>query len=123
MKKLSSVWCVAALVLFAGTAQAHVHLKDSVPAENSTVAVSPPNIVLKFSEAARLTALTLKAEGGAEQKLAPLPSSPAAEATVRAPQLAPGKYVVTWRAMSADSHIMNGELHFTVSAEGKKSAP
>jgi methionine-rich copper-binding protein CopC len=121
MMKLSSMGLAAAFVLFAAAAQAHTHLKDSVPAEGSTVSVSPPNIVLKFSEASRLTALTVKAEGGAEQKLAPLPTTPAAEVTVRAPMLAPGKYVVTWRAMSGDSHIMSGELHFTISADGKKS--
>jgi methionine-rich copper-binding protein CopC len=89
-------------------------LQKSVPAEGSTVSVSPPNIVLKFSEAARVTALAVKKEGGDEQKLAPLPTTAAAEITVRAPELAPGKYVVTWRAMGSDSHIMSGELHFTV---------
>jgi methionine-rich copper-binding protein CopC len=65
----------------------------------------------------------VKAEGGAEQKLVPLPSTPATEVTVAAPTLAPGKYVVTWRAMGGDSHIMSGEVHFTISADGKKSAP
>ena len=119
MKQLIAV----GMLLFAAVAHAHTHLKDSVPAEGSTVSVSPPNIVLKFSEATRITALTVKKEGGDEQKLTPLPSSAAAEVTVRAPELAPGKYVVTWRAMSSDSHIMSGELHFTVSANGTKSAP
>ena len=47
----------------------------------------------------------------------------ATEVTVHAPTLAPGKYVVTWRAMGGDSHIMTGEVHFTISADGKKSAP
>ena len=110
------------MLLFAAAAQAHTHLKDSVPAEGSTISVSPPNIVLKFSEAARITALTIKKEGGDEQKLTPLPTTTTAEVTLRAPELAPGKYVVTWRAMSGDSHIMSGELHFTVSADGTKSA-
>jgi methionine-rich copper-binding protein CopC len=107
-------WVAAAALLLSVAAQAHTHLQKSVPAEGSTVSVSPPNIVLKFSEAARVTALTVKKEGGDEQKLAPLPTTPAAEITVRAPELAPGKYVVTWRAMGNDSHIMSGELHFTV---------
>ena len=107
-------FAVAAALLFSVAAQAHTHLQKSVPAEGSTVSVSPPNIVLKFSETARVTALAIKKEGGDEQKLAPLPTTPAAEITVRAPELAPGKYVVTWRAMGGDSHIVNGELHFTV---------
>ena len=110
-------WTMAALIaLFAANAHAHTHLKDSVPAEGSTVAVSPPNIVLKFSEPTRLTALAVKKSDGSEQKLAPLPTSPAPEVTVRAPeQLAPGKYSLVWRAVAADGHIMSGELHFTIS--------
>jgi hypothetical protein len=34
---------------------------------------------------------------------------------VAAPQLAAGKYTVTWRAMGKDEHIVSGSLHFTVS--------
>jgi methionine-rich copper-binding protein CopC len=114
----TKVVLAAVLLLFAAAAQAHTHLKESVPKEGSTVPVSPPNIVLKFSEAARLTALTVKKADGAEQKLAPLPSSAATEVTVRAPDLAPGKYVLSWRAVSADSHVMSGEVHFTIAEKG-----
>jgi methionine-rich copper-binding protein CopC len=111
----------AALVLFVATAQAHTHLKEAVPAEGSTVNAPPDHITLTFSEAARLTALTIQKEGGEEQKLTPLPAEASAHVSVAAPKLAPGKYTVSWRVVSADNHIMSGKLHFTVAAAAAQS--
>jgi copper resistance protein C len=118
MRKFSGVWLVI-WVLATAVAHAHTHLTQSVPANGTEVPASPPNIVLKFSEATRLTALTLQGEKGAQQKLAPLPSTPAEELTVKAPQLTPGKYVVTWRAVGTDGHVMSGQLSFKVAAGAK----
>ncbi|HEU4625041.1 MAG TPA: copper resistance CopC family protein [Steroidobacteraceae bacterium] len=104
----------ALLSLAAVVAQAHTHLKSATPADGSTVQTAPERITLTFSEPARVTALTIQKDGEPEQKLAPLPSESAAEVSVPAPKLAPGKYTVSWRVVSADSHIMSGKLHFTV---------
>jgi copper transport protein len=101
---------------------AHTHLKESQPAEGSVVNTPPANIVLKFSEAARVTALTLQKDGGAEQKLAPLPTAAATEVSVPTAKLAPGKYVVNWRVVSSDNHIMSGKLNFTVDPSATPSA-
>jgi len=120
MKKAMG-WFMAAALAFSLAAHAHTHLKQSVPAEGSVVPTTPPNIVLKFSEPTRLTALTLQDENGKEHKLVPLPKVPAEEVSVKVPELAPGKYVVTWRAIGADSHVMSGKLNFSVSATGAKS--
>jgi hypothetical protein len=49
-----------ALVHFGSTANAHAHLQNSSPAENSVITTSPTNLVLNFSEVARLTALSLQ---------------------------------------------------------------
>ena len=113
MKKSNWLVGFGVLALTSG-AQAHTHLKQSAPAEGSVVTTPPSNIVLTFSEAARVTALTLQKDGEAAQKLAPLPSTPAEQVTVPAPKLAPGKYVVNWRVVSDDNHIMSGKLHFTI---------
>jgi methionine-rich copper-binding protein CopC len=111
----TSKWLIGAgLLAFAAGAQAHTHLKQSTPAEGSVVTSPPPNIVLTFSEAARVTALTLQKEGAEKQKLAPLPAAAAEQVTVPVPALAPGKYVVNWRVVSDDNHVMSGALHFTV---------
>jgi len=106
--------CVIASVLlfWAVTAHAHAHLSASVPAEGST-GKAPEQIVLTFSEAARVTAMTLLREGEASRKL-PLPASAAAHITVPLPKLLPGHYTLTWRLLSDDGHVTSGSLHFTV---------
>jgi methionine-rich copper-binding protein CopC len=112
--KISLALLAAALLGASALTQAHTHLKEAQPAEGSVLTAPPANIVLKFSAAARVTALTLQKDGGAEEKLAPLPAAAAAEISVPAGKLAPGKYVVNYRVVSADNHIMSGKLHFTV---------
>ena len=121
MKK--SIALLAAVLLGASAlTQAHTHLKEAQPAEGSVLNTPPANIVLKLSEAARLTSLTLQKDGGAEQKLAPLPTAASAEVSVPVGKLAPGKYVVNYRVVSADNHIMSGKLHFTVDPSAAASA-
>ena len=120
--KISTVLASIALIACATLAHAHAHLKDAQPAEGSVMKAAPPTIVLKFSEPARLTALTVQKEGEAEQKVTPLPSAPAAEVSVPVPKLAPGKYEVNWRVVSDDNHIMSGKLHFTVDPNATPSA-
>jgi methionine-rich copper-binding protein CopC len=108
------MWCVLA--------QAHTHLQKSTPAEGSVLMSSPPDIVLKFSEAARLTAAWIQKGTEPKQKLIPLPEKAANEVTVAVPALTPGSYIVSWRAVSADGHVMPGQIHFTISG-GSAPAP
>jgi copper transport protein len=103
-----------ALLASSTLANAHAHLKESQPAEGSVINAAPASIVLKFSESAQLTALTVQKEGAAEQKIAPLPTASSAQLSVPAPKLSPGKYTVSWRVVSADNHVMAGKLHFTI---------
>jgi methionine-rich copper-binding protein CopC len=112
--KMSKGFAAAVLLSLVAVAQAHTHLKESAPAEGSTVKAAPESITLTFSEAARLTALSIQKDGGDEQKITSLPAQSAAKISVPAPKLAPGKYTVNWRVVSEDNHIMSGKLHFTV---------
>jgi methionine-rich copper-binding protein CopC len=120
--KISLAFVAAALLGLSMVAQAHTHLKEAQPADGSVVNAAPSNIVLKFTQAARITALTLQKDGSAEQKLEPLPTEASAEITVPAGKLAPGKYVVNWRVVSADNHIMSGKVQFTVDPSATPSA-
>ena len=105
----------AAWLASASLAVAHVHLKQSVPAEGAVVNAAPAQIVLTFTEPALVTALWIQQDAGARQKLGPLPTAAAATLSVPTPGLKAGKYVITWRAVSPDRHVMSGQLHFTVS--------
>lgn len=100
------------LALAASAAPAHAHLTASSPADDATLTSAPRTLVLEFSENASLTALGLQGPGGAQQKLAPLPSAAAARVSVPLPPLTAGDYVITWRALGADGHVSSGRIRF-----------
>jgi methionine-rich copper-binding protein CopC len=106
----------ALLLALVGLAHAHAHLRSSAPADASTVSAPPRSIVLNFSEAALVTAATIQKEGAAARKLGPLPGKASLQVSFALPALVPGTYEVSWRALSADGHIMSGRIHFTIAA-------
>jgi methionine-rich copper-binding protein CopC len=114
--KILSLWSVLALGLFGVSAHAHAHLQKSSPADNSVITTSPPNLELHFSEPARLTALSIQKGEEPKQNLAPLPTTAAQQVTVPLPPLISGTYLVVWRVISDDGHVMAGSLHFTLAA-------
>lgn len=113
MKKLFST--LVLVLAWTGMAQAHTHLEMAMPADKSVLAAPPANLMLHFSEATRLTALSLQKEGEKETKsVGPLPKEAAKAITVPLEPLSPGKYTVNWRVVGNDNHVMSGALHFTV---------
>jgi methionine-rich copper-binding protein CopC len=121
--KILSLLSGLALVAFGVTANAHAHLQKSSPADNSVITTSPSNLVLNFSEAAQLTALSIQKDGEPAQNLKPLPSTAAQQISVPLPQLTSGTYSVGWRVVSADGHVMAGALHFTLAADRANDHP
>lgn len=111
----STAFCPLLLCFAAAAAQAHAHLKQATPPDGSIVKAAPTAIVLRFSEAARLTAAWIQREGGRREKLHSLPEKPASQISVALPPLMPGRYVLSWRVMGDDGHILPGQMHFTVS--------
>ncbi len=103
------------LLLVTSVSFAHTQLESSTPADTSEVD-SPSTIVLRFSEPVHVTAFVVEAVGGVEQAIGDVPTGPADafEIPVTA-TLAPGEYLVSWRAVSADTHIVSGEFRFVVS--------
>lgn len=104
---------IASLLLAANAAQAHTHLESSIPSNGSKVA-APTAIELRFSGAARVTALTLQQTGVAAKALAPLPATATKVVSVPVSGLAAGSYTVTWRVAGEDGHVMSGTFQFTV---------
>lgn len=107
------------LALALGTAHAHTQLSSSMPADKAVVETAPKEVVLHFNDPVRLTMLSIQKSGGAKQDLGPLPSAPAKDFSITAPALDAAHYVVSWRALSADTHALNGEFTFTVGAAGQ----
>ena len=77
---------VLALTLLPIPAFAHAHLAEATPADGSVLAAPPTHFLLKFSEAAHLTALSLRREGDAKaQKIEPLPKVASKNFSIAAP--------------------------------------
>jgi methionine-rich copper-binding protein CopC len=112
-----------ALLMSAVTAGAHAHLHSAIPADGSVITSAPSNIVLNFSEPARLTVAWLRKDSEPKRKLEPLPTQPAQQVSIPVPHLTPGRYEVDWRVLSDDGHVMAGALHFTLSQEAAASQP
>ena len=105
--------CVLALAC--SCVLAHAHLEQAQPADGSVLSSAPADLVLRFSEKARLTALWIRHDGGARQKVTPLPGEAQTRITVALPALTPGSYVISWRLVSADGHVVPGQIRFTLS--------
>jgi methionine-rich copper-binding protein CopC len=107
---------LSAWVLAVGTtcAQAHAHLQQAIPADGSVITAAPADLVLRFSESARLIVLWIAKDQGSPHRLVPLPEQPQSRIVVALPPLAPGHYVVSWRALSADGHVVPGQIGFTL---------
>ncbi len=99
-------------------AEAHAHLKKSVPAAGSTVAATLSEIRLQFDEAieARLSKVKVESKAGVVIT-EPIAGDPADKSTliVKLSQpLAAGSYKVNWQAISADTHKVKGSFTFHV---------
>jgi methionine-rich copper-binding protein CopC len=121
--KILSLVSGLVLVMFGVAASAHAHLQKSSPADNSVITTSPSNLVLNFSEAARLTALSIQKGEEPKQDLKPLPTTAAQQVSIPLPPLTPGTYSVNWRVLSDDGHVMAGALHFTLTADHATDHP
>lgn len=113
MKRSHRAGVLQLVLLCSGAALAHVHLRDSSPADGSRLSAAPVVLILNFSEPAQLTALSLQPEHGPSWKLSPPPEAQL-RLSVPLPSLAPGSYRLRWRALSRDGHVAPGEIRFSI---------
>jgi methionine-rich copper-binding protein CopC len=115
--KSAAAFVAMGLILLPIPAMAHARLIEARPANGSVLTVAPAQFLLKFSEAAHLTALSLLREGDAKaRKLGPLPTAASTSFSIAAPQLAAGSYTLSYRVVAADdNHLSSGTLKFRLS--------
>ena len=106
---------VASLGLWAGAALAHAQLSASTPAHEAVLAKAPQQISLTFSAAVRLTAVSIVADD-VNHALEVSAANAGTSFDLPVPSLAPGVYTIRWRALAQDTHVMSGEIRFTVSS-------
>jgi len=107
-----------ALAIFAGQAFAHAHLTKAVPADKATVAVSPDELDLRFSEELDLQFSSVKIIGPDKASVKTGDAMLMDEGkTLMVPlseKLGPGAYKVEWHILSTDGHKTTGTYGFTV---------
>ena len=105
-----------AMLLGASQALAHAKLLTANPAPNATVP-APKALNLKFSEKLepKFSGFEIANAAGAAVSIKTTVAADgmSLEGALAAP-LAPGAYKVTWHAVTADAHRMNGAYTFTV---------
>lgn len=116
MKKFVPLTVLLAGLSISGVASAHAHLHASVPANHSTVAEAPKQVALEFNEPVQLTAATIQKGDGPATKLGPLADAASKTFSLLLPSLEAGNYIIKWRAVSDDGHVMADKLLFTVGA-------
>jgi copper resistance protein C len=105
-------------------AAAHAIVLESVPAPGAILARPPERVSLRFNSKVekRLARVTLAKSDGAP-RLVPI-ASDASDGSgsdqepdrivIPLPPLPPGLYVIRYRILSADGHVTEGALRFTV---------
>lgn len=117
--RLLFAFCVALTATTAGQALAHSKLKSSIPANNSTVAGGFKEARFDFLEPIEpamsyftlvdaYEAPVLRAEGAR--------SCEAKTCRFAVEPLEPGKYRIDYHILSADGHVVEGKIRFTVKA-------
>jgi copper resistance protein C len=103
---------------FASAAAAHAFLDHAVPAVGSSVHGSPAQVKLWFTqrlEPAFSSAQVLDRSGTRIDKAdVKVDAGDPTLLLVSLPQLAPGTYRVTWRVLSVDTHVTEGDFTFNV---------
>jgi copper resistance protein C len=113
---------VVTMLLPAAPASAHVRLRASNPAANSTVTTAVSAITLTFSDTATQPTVTVTGADGRN-----VGSGPAQVSGVTVTQavgaLAAGVVTVAWRVVSPDGDPVDGTFTFTNSAPAAAPAP
>jgi copper resistance protein C len=108
--------CLVASLVW-GTALAHTALTSSAPAAGAEVPGLVREVSLEFNAAVRLTAVIVADAAGNRYAVAAVPQEPAAQFLLAIVEPLPaGRYVLSWRAVGADTHIVSGDIPFTVVA-------
>ena len=118
-RAISVIAASVALALSGAVAAfAHAHLVRATPAVGGTVSKAPNEVTLLFSEKleAAFNSVVVRDSAGkqVDKGDAGLDKADRTLLRISLPPLAPGVYKVEWRAVSADSHKIEGNFTFRV---------
>ncbi len=111
-----SLLTLAALII-PRSAAAHALVLESSPRANEVLRVSPERIFLRFNSRIEKGLSSVTVAGAAGRPI-PLPVAALGGApnhlVVPVPSLQPGRYVLRWKVLSADGHVTEGAIRFTI---------
>lgn len=112
---MRAILVAAALAAVCTPALAHAFLDHASPAAGETVHAAPRRVALHFTEALEpaFSGVAITDAAGHEMS-AGTAAIGGAEMDVALKPLAPGRYRVTWHAVSVDTHRTDGKYSFTV---------
>lgn len=102
------------LLLIGQGALAHTALKESVPADGTTVSKVPESLNLVFNGPVRLIRLELRGAGDPMATEFKPNREPQTEFLIAAPGMSAGKFTVSWAAIGADGHTVTNDFSFIV---------
>jgi copper resistance protein C len=114
-----SILLASALASLASVpAFAHAHLVKAQPAAGGTLHDPPSEVTLRFNEKLepKFSSIVVRDSTGKQVDKGDAAVDKADRMLIRVPlpPLEPGVYKVEWRAMSADTHKINGDFTFKV---------
>ncbi len=119
---LSVVW----LLLLCGPALAHAELIETNPADGDTLAESPEQVQLRFTEPIEAAFDPVKVydqQGNrVDEDDARVDPDDAKILVAGLEELPNGSYTVEWRVTSIDGHIVNDTYQFAVAASAEQSS-
>jgi methionine-rich copper-binding protein CopC len=104
-----------ALAGLASPAAAHAFLESASPAAGENLHGSPAKIALHFSEALEpaFSTIAVTNAAGADMAAGPI-AAHGTEMELPLKPLSPGRYRVSWHAVSVDTHRTEGKYNFLV---------
>ena len=103
----------AIMGIWAAEAAAHSPLKQTLPADGTTISDMPAEVILNFKSKIRLTRIRVAHD---EKYIEDLNldsfESFAASYAVPVKDMGSGVYSIKWRGLGADGHILNGTFGF-----------
>jgi hypothetical protein len=112
---LKRIVLALALAGLGGSAMAHAFMEKASPAAGENLRTRPAKIELHFSEALEpaFSGIAVTDAAGADMSAGPTAAS-GTEMDLPLKTLPPGRYRVTWHAVSVDTHRTEGKYNFLV---------
>jgi methionine-rich copper-binding protein CopC len=112
---------LAGLALASPEVLAHAILVKAVPEREAIVSEAPPEVLLTFNEGVGDAFLALAVVDGKGKRVdkhdARLDFTDRSRLRASVENLAPGRYMVRYRVLSADGHVVSGKYFFQIQAK------